>query len=80
MSKNLTKRVLWAQGLFLILFAVYIFLMRRGGLLTAYVSLMGFAACGSAAAVLAFCDENAMLGMTNLAMIILSFFIYAFVG
>ncbi len=79
-SKNMTKRVLWAQAIFLMLFAAFVILMQKGGLLTAYISLMGFAAGGAVVALLTFYHQNAMLGLANLVTIIGAFFLYAFIG
>ncbi len=77
MLKNLTRHVLWAQGVFLVLFAVFAGLMLKGGLFSSYCGLMSFAAGGSAVAVLTMFHDNTLLGLSNVLMIILSFFFYA---
>lgn len=77
MLRNLTKHVLWAQGIYWMLFAVFVGMMLKGGLFSSYCGLMSFAAGGSAVAVLTMFHDNTVLGLSNVLMIILSFFFYA---
>ncbi|MEA4891425.1 MAG: hypothetical protein VB085_02520 [Peptococcaceae bacterium] len=80
MRLKMDPSVKFAQALFFVLFAVLVYLLADGGLLTSYYGLMAFAAGGAVLAVFTIYKNDLFFGLIDLALIVGSFLWYMMKG
>jgi 4-amino-4-deoxy-L-arabinose transferase-like glycosyltransferase len=79
MFKNLTAGVMVAQLLFLTFFVGCVFLISQGELTTSYYGVMLFGVIGIVLSAYTMFKSNVVLGLLNIAVIIVAYFQFLFV-